>query len=135
MRAMTNFLRWLVYVPLIIVAFYLIDLGFGWLVQKAVGMKTIWLILIVILFSTFIIGLFSVLLGILTSSLFTIPPNKKIGGIVFSSFSAIMLISSLIGYWQVDASFVGKLIIESQVLLIWGGMIKFGMDFSNGDFN
>ena len=107
------------------------DLGFTWLVEKAVHLSLFWLIIVVFFFSSIIIGLFILYCSILTTTLFLVPPNKKIGGVIYSILAGIFCVMALISYWDIETSIIGKIIIELQVLIFWVSMIKIGFISNN----
>ncbi|NHB70391.1 hypothetical protein [Perlabentimonas gracilis] len=128
MNFITKLFKWLVYLLLLVISLYLIDLLLGWLIMKALTISTFWLIVLAIFFSSIIIGLFSSFCSILIGLLMTIPPNKKIAGIIFSLFAFIIGIGDFIAYLKLDTSILAKIIILIQVIIVWGSLTYLGMN-------
>lgn len=124
--------RWILFIPLIVIVFYLIEIGFDWLIYKAITLSTFWLILIVIFFSGAILGLFSVLVSILTTSIFLLAPSKRIAGMIFGVLALMVGIVEFILYLKLDITTLAKVIILIQVLWFWGVLAFLGFNIEEG---
>lgn len=122
----TKILRWLLFIPLTIIAFYIIELAFNWLLDKAIGLSLFWLIVIVFVFSSLIAGLFASLCSIAISPLIKVAPNKKVAGIIFAVIAIIVCIADIVAYVQYDISIMAKIIIVIQILVVWGALAVLG---------
>lgn len=126
---MKNFLRWIVFVPVLIVVFYLIELSFDWIILKMLELSTFWLIVVFIFLSSIVIGMFSLIVTLLSTTLFLIAPNKKYAGIIFSLFSLMVLVSEIITWINFDTTIIAKIIIIIQILVVWLSLAGLGLKF------
>jgi len=112
-------LRWILFIPILILCFYLIDTGIWWLSNKAIDFGVKWLIIFLL-----VGGLGIVALAISLSSLFAILtliicPNPKYGGITFGIMSSLMCIADIYGFISYESPVFTKIAIFLLVLFTW----------------
>ncbi len=123
MKAIKNILKWIIYMPILIIAFYLASLGLERFASYVYDLNTFWFIVALLVFGSAVLAVAKAF-GSVISMVFMIAPNIKIGVKIFITVALIMGISSLIGCWVVqDAGWFRKLIMECVVIVFWSSVL------------
>ena len=120
-------IRWIVYIPIILIALVLLDLGLTYLTIQLFDINwNFWRVLIFITFlGGTIITLPMVISMLITFLTVSICPDRKIGGYIYSIFAVINFIRLLYVMWAMDIDFTGRvitgLVIATIVIIITAG--------------
>ena len=120
-------IRWIVYIPIIIIALALIEFGLIYLTIQLFNFNwNFWNVLIFISFFGGTIFILPMMISmIITFLTVSICPDRKIGGYIYSIFAVISFIRLLYILWAMDIDFSGKvitsLVISTIVIIITAG--------------
>ena len=132
MRALANIIRWTVFLPIVILFFYLVSIGFAYLVMFISALPTIVIILLVFVGIGLGFGLLSSLSMVLSATVLAIPPHKKAGSIVFSIVGSLIAIIMLIRIWNYpDGSVLQQIILSLLYVVLMGQVIFVGVFIVN----
>jgi len=130
---MLKLIRWLLFILATFIVLYLIDLAFSWIIDKMLLLSPFWLAMIAFFSSMLVISLFSLLCSLLIISLMSIPPNKKIGGIIFGIFAFINGIGDFAYCVMLDIKILPKIIILYTTTLVWVTIVLMGFRMSGNN--
>lgn len=132
---MLKLIRWILFIPATLVVLYLIDLAFSWIIDKILMLSPFWIAMIALSTSFLIIGIFSLICSLLIISLMAIPPNKRIGGIIFGIFALINGTGDFAYCVMLDIEILPKIIVLYVITLVWITIASAGFKMSENDFD
>lgn len=134
MKQIGNLLRWIIYIPLVFIVFYLISLGFVALVWLVAKLGWFWVVLFLVTGIGLGAGLLQMLSSILSAGVMLVAPNQKAGGIIFSLLAIFWVIMGLIGMWSDSEFGIGFTILISLFYLgLWIPLIIVGITMASED--
>ena len=134
-----NFLKWLIYIPIVIIALILINLLSIYVFTKVIIVDwNFWRILIVLFIFGGLIRFVPAIIGMLSSTVILICPNRKIGTILYVLFCVFFGLTLIISFWitpEVNefASIPEKIFGTLFSLTIYGSGIFMAIDLYNSN--
>jgi len=100
MKIFLNTLRWLFFVLILIIGFWIAGLALDYIFDALVKLSSGWVLVILIFAGGFFMWVFTFLSGII-GSIVLIAPNKTVGAFIFSGLALVFLILNAIAYWSI----------------------------------
>ena len=113
-----KFLRYLIFIPICLVALGFSYWIFGLLLSWFIGLSTFWLIAILVLFGSTIWGVFKGFSAILVGLTSKLSPNFEFAFWTILVLSIINGIWSIINAWSMNINYNGKVILGAIVFTI-----------------
>ena len=134
-----NFLKWLLYIPTIIIALILINLLSIYVFTEVIMVDwNFWKILIALFFFGGFLIYIPTMIGMLSSTVVLICPNRKIGIILYVLFCICFGLTLITSFWitpEVNefASIPEQIFGTLFSLIIYGNGISTAIDLNNSD--